>query len=124
MIFGLIDQPVVGKYNSILSPMALRIVDIRFIPDSALFLGQLPFPVAEYVAADVFAWGYLVQIALAGIPTQAPGFLLRDEVIRQLLVRLNIVRNGFEAGQLLTARIRNYGRLAVQTTAGKQQQAQ
>ena len=91
MIRGVIHQTVVGKEDAVGIALALGVVAVGLVPLAALLAGQQALVVAEAVAADGFAGGDVADVIPAGVPAQGLGFLLGDEVVRQLAVLKDVV---------------------------------
>ena len=63
MVAGVVNQAIVGKDYALSVTIALHIINIAFLPVTAVFIRQLAFVIALAVAADGFTRRNLVECA-------------------------------------------------------------
>ena len=92
MVAGVVNQAIVGKDNALRVTIPLHIINVAFLPVTAIFLRQLAFVIAVAVAADGFAGCNLVECAFC-LPAKLFGFIFRDIVVRQTLIFVDVGSN-------------------------------
>ena len=107
-------MPVIGKNDPFPVPLPFGVVAVALGELPALRLGERSFVVAVVVAADALSRRVFAQVQ-AAFPPQGLRFLLRDEVVRQVPVGEDVVRDGLRlddrAGRLFRRRRRRFRRL-------------
>ena len=92
MVAGVINQSVGGIDNAPCAAVsAAQRIYVALMIFAALLLRQLSFVISEVIAADALAGRVFFERA-AG-PAQCAGFLLRDEIVRQVIVGIEIERH-------------------------------
>ena len=92
MITGIVNQAIVGKDYALRVTITLHIINVAFLPVTAVFLRQLALVIAVAVAADGFAGCNLVEGAFC-LPAQLFGFIFRNIVVRQSLIFVDVGSN-------------------------------
>lgn len=90
MVWRVINQPVIGIDKPFSASESPIIINVAFVPDAAFFIWKLFLTIAKAISADAFLLGNFPEVSFVALPTELSRFFLRDEIVGQPLVSMQI----------------------------------